>query len=93
MWKPLGKRDYIDLGHDFFLIKLSLKEDHSKVLKGGPWLISGHYISIRGWEQYFRPTTANFSIVVVWVCLLKLPIEYYKVSMLWDIKRAIGPVL
>ena len=85
--------DYIDLGHDFFLIKLSLKENHSKVLKGGPWLIGGHYLSIRGWEQYFRPATANLSVVAVWVCLPKLPIKYYKVSMLRDIKRAIGPVL
>ena len=93
MWKPLGKMDYIDLGHDFFLIKLSLKEDHSKVLKGGPWLIGGHYLSIRGWEQYFRPAIANLSVVAVWVCLPKLPIKYYKVSMLRDIKKAIGPVL
>ena len=85
--------DYIDLGHDFFLIKLSLKEDHSKVLKGGPWLIGGHYLSIRGWEQYFRPAIANLSVVAVWGCLPKLPIKYYKVSMLRDIKRAIGPVL
>ena len=85
--------DYIDLGHDFFLIKLSLKEDHSKVLKREPWLIGGHYLSIRGWEQYFRPATTNLSVVTVWVCLPKLPIKYYKVSMLRDIKRAIGPVL
>ena len=82
--------DYIDLGHDFFLIKLSLKEDHSKVLKGGPWLIGGHYLSIRGWEQYFRPATANLLVVVVWVRLPKLLIKYYKVSMLRDIERAIG---
>ena len=85
--------DCIDLRHDFFLIKLSLKENHSKVLKGGPWLIGGHYLSIRGWEQYFRPATTNLSVVAIWVRLLKLPIKYYKVSMLRDIKRAIGLVL
>ena len=59
MWKPLGKMDCIDLGHDFFLIEFSLKEDHSKVLKGGPWFVGGHYLSIRGWEPNFRPTTTN----------------------------------
>ena len=35
MWKPIGKMDFVDLGHDFFLIKFSVKEDHSKVLRGG----------------------------------------------------------
>ncbi|KAF3970060.1 hypothetical protein CMV_006197 [Castanea mollissima] len=37
MWKPSRKMDCIDLGHGFFLINFSLKEDHAKVLKGGPW--------------------------------------------------------
>ena len=36
MWKPSGKMDCIDLGSSFFLIKFSLKEDHARVLKGGP---------------------------------------------------------
>ena len=48
MWKPSGKMDYIDLGYGFFLIKFSLKEDHARVFKGGPWFVGGHYLSIRG---------------------------------------------
>lgn len=37
--------------------------------------------------------TANLSIVVVWIRLLGLPIEYYEPSVLRDIGLAIGPVL
>ena len=48
MWKPSGKMDCIDLGYGFFLIKFSLKEDHARVFKGGPWFVGGHYLSIRG---------------------------------------------
>ena len=47
MWKPIGKLDGVGLGNDFFLVKFSTKEDHSKVLKGGPWFVRGHYLPIR----------------------------------------------
>nr|POE75686.1 hypothetical protein CFP56_23235 [Quercus suber] len=85
--------DCIDLGCDFFLIRLSLKDDHSRVLKEGPWFMNGHYLSINGWEPNFRPEVASLSIVAVWVRLPALPIEYYKPSVLQDIGKAIGPVL
>ena len=93
MWKPSGKIDCIDLGYGFFLIKFSLKEDHARVLKGGPWFVGGHYLSIRGWEPNFRLEAANLSSVAVWVRLLGFPIEYYELSVLRDIGKAIGPVL
>ena len=38
-WKPFGKLDCIDLGHDFFLIKFDCLNDLENVLKGGPWFI------------------------------------------------------
>lgn len=93
MWKPLGRMTCIDIGKDFFLIKFSLKEDHAKVLKGNPWFVGEHYLSIRGWEPNFRSKTASLSAVTMWVRLPNLPIEYYELSMLWDISKAIGPVL
>ena len=93
MWKPSRKMDCIDLGSGFFLIKFTLNEDHARVLKGGPWFVGRHYLSIRGWEQNFRPKNANISSVVVWVRLPSLPIEYYELLVLRDIEKAIGPIL
>lgn len=93
MWKPLGKMDCIDLGYGFFFIEFSLKKDHARVLKGGPWFVGGHYLSIRGWEPNFRPKNANLSSVAVWVRLPGLPIEYYELSVLRIIGKAIGPIL
>lgn len=93
MWRPVGKLDCVALGNDFFLVKFVSKEDHSKVLSGGPWFVGGHYLSIRCWEPNFRSSTANVSSVAVWIRLPELPIEYYEPSVLRDIGRAIGPVL
>jgi len=83
----------IALSHDFFLIRFSLREDHLRVLRNGPWFVSGHYLSIRQWEANFKLSLANLSVVVVCIRLPKLPIEYYEESVLWDIGRAIGPIL
>ena len=67
LWKPVGKMDCVRLSHDFFLIKFSQMEDHSRVLRNGPWFVSGHYLSIRRWEPNFIPSLANLSAVAVWI--------------------------
>ena len=68
-------------------------EDFKKVLKGVPWFIGEHYLTIRAWEPYFKPTVEACSKVAVWARLPGLPIELYDLEVLKDIGRAIGPAL
>ena len=93
LWKPMGRLDCIDLGENFFLIKFGLIEDYDEVLKGGPWFIGKHYLTLRAWEPYFKPNAIACSKVVVWACLLRLPREFYDMGVLKDIGNAISPVL
>ncbi|GMY07011.1 hypothetical protein FCV25MIE_02250 [Fagus crenata] len=93
LWSPLGRMDCIDIGHDYYLIKFELQADLDNVLKGGPWFVGQHFLAIRQWEPDFRPSTATFSSVAVWVRLPELPIKYYEPSLLKKIGHAIGPVL
>ena len=93
LWRPSGRTDCIDLGHDFFLIKFECKDDIDKVLKGGPWFIGQQFLTIRLWEPKFKASEASFSSVAVWIRLPKLPIEYYDPVVLRKIGEAIGPVL
>ena len=72
LWKPMGKMDCISLGQDFFFIRFTLNDDHSKVLRNGPWFVGGHYFSIRRWEPKFIPSAANLSAFAVWIQLLDL---------------------
>ena len=85
--------DCVALGADFFLIKIYLKEDYVKILSGGPQFVGGHFLCIRGWVPNFKPSTANVSLVAVWVRLLELPIEYYEPSILRDLGNATGLIL
>nr|POE45676.1 uncharacterized protein CFP56_05566 [Quercus suber] len=93
LWKPAGRLDCVDLGHGFFLIRLSLKEDYEAVLSKGPWFIGEHFLSIRPWEPDFRPALANVTSIAVWVRLNELPIEYYNAEALLHIGKTIGKVL
>ena len=89
LWKPSSRMDCINLGYDFFLIRLSSEDDHSRVLREGLWFIGGHYLSIREWEPNFRLELVSLSTIAVWVRLPVLPIEYYEPSVLRDIRKAI----
>ena len=93
LWKPAGRLDCVDLGHGFFLTRLSLGEDYENVLRNGPWFIGDHFISIRPWEPDFKPALASVSSIAVWVRLNELPIEYYNAEALQIIGNAIGKVL
>jgi len=93
MWKPVGKVDCVNVGHDFFLIKFELQSDLDEVIKGGPWFVGQQFISIRQWELEFKASLALCLTITVWVRLPELPIEFYEPPMLKKIGKTIGPVL
>lgn len=92
LWKLAGRLDCVDLGHGFFLTRLSLKKDFRNVLRRGSWFMGGHFLSIRPWEPNFKPASANVSSIATWIRLNELPIEYYNMEALQHIGRAIGNV-
>ena len=92
-WKPARRLDYVDLGHGFFLTRLSLGEDYENVLRKGPWFIGDHFLSIRPWESDFKPALTSVSSIAVWIRLNELLIEYYNPEVLQFIRKAIGNVL
>ena len=93
LWKPSGRLDCVDLGYDFYSVRFTLKEDMDAVLEKGPWFIGGQFLSIRPWEPFFKPATANVSSIAVWVRLHALPLELYETEVLKQIGEAIGKVL
>jgi hypothetical protein len=93
MWKAFGNFSCVDLGEGFFLIRFDLKSSFEEVLKGGPWFIGEHFLSLRPWTPNFRASAASVSSVAVWVRLPELPVEYYHKEALLHIGSGLGPVL
>nr|POF23057.1 hypothetical protein CFP56_15538 [Quercus suber] len=85
--------DCVNLTCGFFLVRFYFNEDLDNVIQKGPWFIGKHFLSLRPWELFFKPSTANVSLIVVWIWLNKLPIELYETVMLRQIRDSIGKVL
>ncbi|KAJ4830424.1 hypothetical protein Tsubulata_023054 [Turnera subulata] len=47
VWKPSGSLVLLDLGQGCFLASLHQLEDVEKVIKKEPWMVQGHYLTIR----------------------------------------------
>ncbi len=93
MWKAAGNFSCVDIGMGFFLVKFDSKSGFEEVLKGGPWFIGEHYLSLRPWVPNFRASEASVSSVAIWVKLPELPVEYYHKDSLLKIGSGLGPVL
>jgi hypothetical protein len=93
MWKSSGNFSYVDLGLGFFLIRFESKEGFEDVLKGGPWFIGEHFLSLSPWVPNFRASEASVSSIAVWIRLPELPVEYYHKDSLFQIGSGLGPVL
>ncbi|PKI35518.1 hypothetical protein CRG98_044093 [Punica granatum] len=67
--------DYEFLGHDFYTAKFDNSEDREYVLREGPRIILGHYLSMRAWVPDFVPSKATIDRAAVWVRIHEFPAE------------------
>lgn len=68
--------DLIDLNNDFFIVRLTNKEDYKTALLGGPWMIGNHYLHVQRWKPNFITDEATIVILLVWVRFPVLPVEF-----------------
>lgn len=67
LWNPKGDFELIELGEGFFIAKFYLDEDLRYVLEEGPWVIFGHYLTVRRWRPDFRPSEAVIDSTAAWI--------------------------
>lgn len=90
MWRPKGQVEKIDIGHNTFLFRFSMKDDFERALFGGPWFILDHYLMLTTWKPNFRPSMNPFSKMIVWIRFPELPVEYFNKLALFSIAKVAG---
>ncbi|KAK9290190.1 hypothetical protein L1049_008356 [Liquidambar formosana] len=90
IWRPQGPLSLVDLGYDYYLVRLSNHADYSHSLEDGPWFVGEHYLSVRRWEPEFKPSSAQISFVAVWARVPELPIEFFDPGILQQIGILLG---
>lgn len=78
MWKT--QAPVIDLPNDFYIVKLSNKQERNRALLNGPWMIGDHYLHIQRWRPNFMADTEVINPLTVWVRFHVLPVQYYTIS-------------
>lgn len=93
MWAIKSEYELIDIGCGFFLVKFTCPYDLQFALEEGPWMIFGHYLTVRKWTPEFRPSIASIDSTAVWVQFPGLPIRYYNDRMLLSMGNTLGRAL
>ncbi|XP_061357677.1 uncharacterized protein LOC133301986 [Gastrolobium bilobum] len=93
LWARAGKINVTDVGNGFYVVQFSNKDDLLFALNGGPWIIFGHYLSLRRWEPAFRPNAASVMKIAAWVRLPGIPLEYYDEAFFRRIGNWLGKML
>nr|KJB43223.1 hypothetical protein B456_007G189100 [Gossypium raimondii] len=82
MWNLDEEFDCIDLGHGFYVVKISSVDDGLKVITTGTWKIMDHYLTIQKWKSNCHPAIRMIVSTVVWTQLPSLPLEYFNEEVL-----------
>lgn len=63
------------------------------MLTGGPWIIGGHYLTVRQWAPNFDPSVDVINKVIAWIRFPGLPVEYYNSLALTRMGSLVGKVI
>lgn len=66
MWHTQDDPMLIDLGNDFFIVKLLNREEYERALSDGPWMIGDHYLHVQRWRHNFLADSAKITSLHVW---------------------------
>lgn len=90
MWKMQGDPLLIDIGFDFYIVKLARREEYERAMFEGPWMIGENYLHVQRWKANFCPETEIITSLPVWIRFPLLPLEYYKPAWLKRVADQIG---
>ncbi|XP_016579118.2 uncharacterized protein LOC107876779 [Capsicum annuum] len=93
LWKPSEPLTLVDLGNDYYIAKFTNPDNMQKALHGGPWFVTGDFLSVRHWEPNFIPEKATQTHRAIWIRLPHLPTEFYDKSILKRTGHKLGTLL
>lgn len=78
LWKPLKSFHLMNITNGYFLVKFQDRDDYSKALTQGPWIVYGQYLTVQQWTKEFSPVQPYPGVVLAWIRLSGLPRYLYR---------------
>jgi len=92
IWNLKGDFNLIDIGYDYFIVKFACIEDYKYIFTQGPWLIGDSYLTIRKWIPNFVPSKEPIRILIAWIKIPRISVEYPNKEFLDKIGEKVGKV-
>lgn len=90
LWKLSADFDMMNVGNDFYMVKFGLEDDRAKVVDGGPWMVSDHYLTMQCWTQDFMSPTTKVDKTIIWIRFPGLNLFFYDESILLALASVVG---
>jgi len=84
-WKPKGDIDLHLGSKGFFTVVFTNIEDKDMVFEGGSYFYAVAGLYMRPWVMNFVSECETFTLVLVWVRLYSLPLDYWQPKSLKEI--------
>ncbi|XVF15304.1 hypothetical protein REPUB_Repub09cG0139700 [Reevesia pubescens] len=84
IWRLEEDFSLVDLGNDFFLVRVHNPDDYNFIISESHWIVAGHYLTVKKWKPLFYPNQESIGTTAVWVRLPGLPLELFNRKILVD---------
>ena len=65
LWGLRSGFEMMSAGNSYYMLKFDMREDRSKVIEGGPWMINGFYLAMKQWFVDVNPSGLCFGRAMV----------------------------
>ena len=72
LWNLGSGFEMLHIGNGYFTVKFDSKEDRTKVIQEGPWIIFDHYLMVKTWTRNSVFPKAKIQKTMVWICFPSL---------------------
>lgn len=93
MWRTQVEPLLIDLGNNYFIVKLTSREECIRASCDGLWMVGGNYLHIQRWRPNFIAEAARINSLPVCVRFPMLSVEYYNETWLCKARNHIGKTI
>ncbi|XP_038982119.1 uncharacterized protein LOC120110622 [Phoenix dactylifera] len=80
----------VPLANDHLVLRFKTTTDRDRAMSNGPWVVAGQLLAMEPWSPDLVTGHDAVKTAVVWLCLPRLPVEYWNSATILEIEAEAG---
>ncbi|KAL2938016.1 Holliday junction ATP-dependent DNA helicase RuvB [Bienertia sinuspersici] len=93
LWPWKNDLNLFSLGHGFYGIHCSSKEEQQSLTSCEPITIQSYHLWIQPWKAGFKPSQTSIEEGAIWLTIIELPLELYDTQILFLMGNYFGKTI